>query len=109
MADISSFFKLHVRQNRRHSTAAEYDKEPFGANRFSLSLFANEIIKINGNSRWLPDGQKAIAKAHLLNKGELKTRTPIKKLTLVTAIYSKRTILFSMYKYHADRYTSNTK
>ena len=50
MAAIISFLKL--RQNRRHTTGAEFDKKPFGENRFLTSLFLNEIIQINENSRW---------------------------------------------------------
>ena len=51
MAAIFSFLKLC-----QHSTGAECDKVPFGENHFSISLFANEIIQINRNSRWLPGG-----------------------------------------------------
>ena len=47
MAAISSFLKL--RQNRRHTIGAEFDKEPFGENRFLKSVFLNEIIQINEN------------------------------------------------------------
>ena len=54
MVAISSFLKL--RQNRRNFTDAEFDKIPFAANRFYISLFVNEIIKFNQNSRWLPGG-----------------------------------------------------
>ena len=54
MAATSSLMKL--RQNRRHTSGAEFDKEPFGENRFWISLFLNEIIQITENSRWLPGG-----------------------------------------------------
>ena len=47
MAVTSSFLKL--RQNHRHVTGAEVDKEPFDENRFLISLFLNEIIQINEN------------------------------------------------------------
>ena len=48
------FFNFKI-QNGRHSTEAECEKEPFGEkNRFSISLFVNEIIQQNKNSRWLP-------------------------------------------------------
>ena len=52
MTTISLFLKL--RQNRRHTTEVEFDKEPFGENRVLISLFLEEIIQINENSRWMP-------------------------------------------------------
>ena len=54
MAAISSFLKL--RQNRRHYTGAECDKEPLGENHFLISLLVKKIIQINEYSRWLPGG-----------------------------------------------------
>ena len=53
----------------------KYDKEPFGENRFSLSLFTNEIIQINGNSRWVPGSHLVLFITTNFIQGQLETKT----------------------------------